>query len=235
MTPISKTLSALLLTAGAAAVFAAPELKVDNLTYNGGNVAEGSTLKAQFKLTNTGDEPLRITSVRPTCGCTVVSYDSVIAPGKSGFLRPEVNLKNVRPAPVTKTVAVTTNAANTPSLTLTIEATVVAPIELSESYLNLENAPKLTLTLSSAKKDLKVSDVVFKPQGEQNVPGWVANTPIKVKHSFAPTDSSRGDGLKIYKLTINAPNTGNETVLGTFEITTNHPNKKDISIGGRVR
>ena len=239
MTPIRKTLSVLLLTAGAAAVFAAPQIKVDNTTYKGGDAAEGSVLKAQFKITNTGDEPLKITDVRPGCGCTVVSYDSVIAPNKSGFIKPEVNLKNFRTGLNSRGVTVNSNAANTPVLHLTIEFNVTVPpeaIAISDNYLDFESAAKLTLTLTSAKKDLKVSDVVFIPQDGQNVPGWAANAPQKVKYSFAPTNGNpRDDGLKTYKLDINTPGAGKESVLGNFEITTNHPDRKSITVGGRVR
>ncbi|MDR2693879.1 MAG: DUF1573 domain-containing protein [Chitinispirillales bacterium] len=239
MTPISKTFSALLIAAGAAAVFAAPEIKVEKMTYDGGKVAAGSILKANFKLTNTGNETLKISSVRPGCGCTVVSFDSVIAPGKSGFIKPEVNLKGFSPGQNSRGVTVNSNAANTPALHLTIEFNVAAPpeaIAVSDNYLDFESAAKRTLLLSSAKKDLKVSEVVFIPQDGQNVPGWAANAPQKVKFSFAPTnDTQRDDGLKTYKLDINTPGTGKESVLGNFEITTNHPEKKDISIGGRVR
>jgi hypothetical protein len=236
MSPIRNTLAALLLIATAAAVSAGPELKIDNPVYSGGKAAEGSILKAQFKLTNTGDEPLKLESVRPGCGCTVVSYDTVIAPGKSGFIRPEVNLKNFRPGLMSRSVTVKSNASATP-LILTIEAMVVAPIEVSENYLDFENTAKLTLLLSSAKADLKVSGVVFKPQqGGQNIPAWAANTPVKVKFALAPAESSGDDGMKTYKLDINAPASGGkETVVGTFEITTNHPEKKDIAISGRVR
>jgi hypothetical protein len=236
MASISKTLPALLLAAGAAAVLAAPEIKFDNMTYKGGNAAEGSILKAQFKLTNTGDDTLRITDVRPGCGCTVVSYDSVIAPGKSGLIKPEVNLKGFHSGPMSRGVTVTSNAASTPRLSLTIEATVVASIELSQKYIDFESAAKQTLILASAKKDLKVSGVVFKPQhGGQNVPAWAANTPLKVKFAFAPHSSTREDGLKSYKLDLDTPGDGKEAIEGTFEITTNHPDKKDISVAGRVK
>ncbi len=239
MTQIRKTLSALLIAAGAAAVFAAPEIKVDKMTYSGGDAAEGSILKAQFKITNTGNEPLKITSVRPGCGCTVVSYDSVIAPGKSGLIKPEVNLKGFHVGPNSRGVTVNSNAAKDPTLHLTIEFNVTAPqeiIEVSGSYLDFDGAAKITLLLSSAKKDLKVNDIVFIPQDGQKVPGWTANAPQKVTFSFAPTnDNPREDGFKTYKLEINTPGTGKEPVLGNFEITTNHPDKKNITIGGRVK
>jgi len=240
MTPIRKTLAALLLTAGAAAVFAAPEIKVDKMTYNGGDAAEGSILKAQFKITNTGNEPLKITSVRPGCGCTVVAYDSVIAPGKSGFIKPEVNLKGFRAGQNSRGVTVASNASGNP-LHLTIEFNVITPpepITVSENYLDFEGAPKLTLTLTSPKKDLKVNDVVFKPQSDPNIPGWAANTPMKVKYTFTPAKSSRDardDGQSTYNLDINTPGAGKEPILGNFEITTNHPDKKEITIGGRVK
>jgi hypothetical protein len=235
MTQFHRTLSALLIAAGAAAVFAAPKIKVDKMTYNGGNVPEGSILKAQFKITNTGDEPLKILSVRPGCGCTVVSYDTVIAPGKSGLIKPEVNLKNFRIGAMSRGVTVT---ANDTTLHLIIEANVTPPVEaikLSDNYLDFNGSPKLTLTLSSAKKDLKVSGVVFKPRDSQNIPGWAADAPINVQYTFATADSSRNDGLKTYKLNLNAPNTGNETVTGNFEITTNHPDKKGITVEGRLK
>jgi hypothetical protein len=239
MTPLRKTLSALFIAAGAAAVFAAPEIKVEKMTYDGGKVAEGSILKASFKLTNTGNETLKISSVRPGCGCTVVSFDSVIAPGKSGFIRPEVNLKGFSAGQGSRGVTVNSNAANTPVLHLAIEFNVTVPpeaIAISDSYLDFESAAKLTLTLTSAKKDLKVSDVVFIPQDGQNLPGWAANAPQKVKYSFAQTnDKPRDDGLKTYKIDINTPGAGKESVLGNFEITTNHPDRKNITIGGRVK
>jgi len=237
MTPIRKTLAALLLTAGAAAVFAGPEIKVDKTTYSGGDAAEGSILKAQFKITNTGNETLKITSVRPGCGCTVVSYDSVIAPGKSGFIKPEVNLHGFRAGQNSRGVTVTSNASSNP-LHLIIEFNVVTPpepITVSENYIDFEGAAKLTLILTSPKKDLKVNNVVFKPEGGQNIPGWAANTPMKVKFALTPTNTKRDDGLSTYNLDINTPGSGKESVLGNFEITTNHPDKKEITIGGRVK
>ncbi|MDR0331213.1 MAG: DUF1573 domain-containing protein [Chitinispirillales bacterium] len=233
-----KTLAALLLPAMAAAVFAAPELKADKTVFNGGDAAEGSSVKAVFKLTNTGNEPLKISSVRPGCGCTVVKYDSVIAPGKTGVIEPVVNLKGFRPGFMSRGVTVTSNAANTPTLSLTIEANVMAAVEVSENYLTFEGAGKKTITLSSPKKDLKVSDVIFTPRDNSGVPGWAINAPHKVNYKFAPSDSARADGYKVYKLDIDSPGVGGKgagTVIGVFEITTNHPERKGIVIGGEIR
>ncbi|MCL2219507.1 MAG: DUF1573 domain-containing protein [Chitinispirillia bacterium] len=225
------------LAAGALiSVFAAPQVQVDNMTFNGGPINEGSTVHATFKLTNTGDQPLRITNVRPGCGCTVVSYDSVIAPGKTGVIKPKVDLKGMRPGHMNRGVTVTSNAANTPTLQLIIEATILPIIEVSENYLTFPNAAKKTITLASAKKDLKISGIVFTPhESGRNTPGWASNVPLTLSYTFTATDSTRAGGLNVYKLDITPPGAGGDPVNGAFLITTNHPDKGEIVINGRIQ
>ena len=235
---IRKTLSALFAASLLAAAVAAPELKVDKPTFDGGKVAEGkdASVKAVFKLTNTGNEPLKITSVRPGCGCTVVKYDSIIAPGKTGVIEPVVNIQGMRPGRMVRDVVVTSNAAANPNVRLVIEADITPSIEVSETYLEFESAGKKSVYLSSAKRDLKVSNVVFRPyQGDGSVPAWASNVPLNIKYKFAPSDSARADGLKVYKLDIDPPGAGGEPVAGDFLISTNHPDKKEIVIQGKAQ
>ncbi len=63
-----------------------------------------------FEFTNTGDEPLIITNVQSTCGCTVPTKPTEpIAPGKTG----KIDVKyNMNPGPIRKTITVETNAKN---------------------------------------------------------------------------------------------------------------------------
>jgi len=226
----------MLAAAGLAALSANPDIKVDNLTFNGGTVVEGrdSLVKAAFKITNTGSKPLQITNVRPSCGCTVVKYDSIIAPGKTGVIEPVVNLKGMRNGHMSRTVTVVSNAASNPSLTLTIEADITPSIEVSETHLLFENAGKKTLYLSSGKNDLKINGVAFKFYSSGNSQQWSSNVPMNMNYKFAPTDSTRSDGLKVYKLELDAPSSGKEPVSGEVQITTNHPYKKDIVLRGSV-
>jgi hypothetical protein len=223
---IRKIVSLMLVSAGLAVVSANPEIKVDNSTFSGGTVMEGrdSLVKAAFKITNE----------RPACGCTVVKYDSIIAPGKTGVIEPVVNLKGMRNGPMARTVTVTSNAANTPSLTLTIEAVITPAIEISESHLIFENAGKATLYLSSGKKDLKINGVAFKFYSGGNSQQWSSNVPLNMNYKFAPTDSTRADGLKVFKLELDAPGGGKEPVSGEVQITTNHPYKQEIVLRGSV-
>jgi hypothetical protein len=52
--------------------------------FQGGVSEPGSSLSHDFVIENAGASPLTIESVVPGCGCTVASYDSFIAPGRTG-------------------------------------------------------------------------------------------------------------------------------------------------------
>jgi len=97
-------------------VFAAPKIEVDRSTFDcaGPGPLKGkrtrSTLTSQLK--NTGDALLEIENVRPGCGCTVVKFDTVVAPGKSGVIRSTVNLAGFTRDRFSKFVTVISNAAN---------------------------------------------------------------------------------------------------------------------------
>ena len=49
-----------------------------------GTVAKGEKIKTTFEIKNEGDQTLEITDVRPSCGCTIATYDKTVAPGKVG-------------------------------------------------------------------------------------------------------------------------------------------------------
>ena len=54
-------------------------------SFNFGTVTAGEKVKHVFKFKNTGNEPLILSDVRTTCGCTVPTWPrEPIAPGKSG-------------------------------------------------------------------------------------------------------------------------------------------------------
>lgn len=63
-----------------------------------------------FEFKNTGNQPLIITNVQSTCGCTVPSKPTEpIMPGKTG----KIDVKyNMTPGPIRKTITVESNASN---------------------------------------------------------------------------------------------------------------------------
>ncbi len=77
-----------------------------------GEVPEGTKVSHQFKFKNTGANPLRITRVKASCGCTTPSYSQdPIAPGEEGFIDVAFDSSG-KPGFQNKSVTVTGNFAD---------------------------------------------------------------------------------------------------------------------------
>lgn len=87
------------------------EFKAENNTIDYGTVVKGKDSGVRtFEFTNTGDEPLVITNVRSSCGCTVPSKpEAPILPGKSDKIEVKYNMS---PGTISKTITVESNATN---------------------------------------------------------------------------------------------------------------------------
>lgn len=95
------------------------------LTHSFGKVIEGEIARYEFKFTNDGDKPLKLTSVNPSCGCTSPKWPrEEIAPGQSAVIIVEYNSQG-RPGSFTKYVTVNSNGSSTP-ITLTISGEVIS-------------------------------------------------------------------------------------------------------------
>ncbi|MEM6801752.1 MAG: DUF1573 domain-containing protein [Bacteroidota bacterium] len=74
-----------------------------------GTVTEGKLVQYQFKFKNTGEHPLHITKVKPSCGCTTPSFSQEpVAPGEEGFIDVSFDSQG-RPGLQSKTITVTGN------------------------------------------------------------------------------------------------------------------------------
>jgi len=73
-------------------------------------VPEGPAAEHEFSFTNTGKEPIVISNVSASCGCTTPSYSKEpVLPGKSGIIKASYNT-NGRIGPFTKSITITSNA-----------------------------------------------------------------------------------------------------------------------------
>lgn len=84
----------------------------------------------KFDLTNDGTDPLTLSNVKASCGCTTPDWTKEpIAPKGKGNVQATYNPKN-RPGKFTKTITVSNNS-DQPSVVLTIKGEVIpAPVEL---------------------------------------------------------------------------------------------------------
>jgi hypothetical protein len=206
----------------AAAGNPAPKIKLDNLTFKGGTFIQNkdTLVNAVFRYTNTGTAPLQVSEVRSNCECVTVSYDTIVAPGQAGTLRPVLNLKDFMPGATSRTVTIVSNAANAPSLTLTIEAVVKLPIEVSDTHLHF-SAPKEVVFLSTAKKDLQITGAIFKPHKQ-------GHSSVSINYKLIPVENTRNNAIMTYRLELDNPSGSKKPHGGGVIISTNHPDQKEI-------
>jgi hypothetical protein len=125
-------LSCLVLLA-APVLAAAPQAVVDKPVVDVGKVKKGEPIRQEFVIRNTGDAPLEITEVKPSCGCTVAEYDAVIAPGGSGRVKVEIETDSFGGG-LAKSVTVFTSDAANPRLDLVVKALIREPVVARPGY-----------------------------------------------------------------------------------------------------
>jgi hypothetical protein len=102
-----------------------PEFKFNEEKHDFGKIPQGKPVTTEFVYTNIGEEPLILTNVQPTCGCTVADYTKApVKKGDKGVIK--ITYNAAVPAPFSKSIVVTSNA-KTPQKYLTIVGEVVAP------------------------------------------------------------------------------------------------------------
>ena len=91
----------------------APVIKFESEVYDYGKVPINGNGMCQFKFTNTGKEPLLLTNVKASCGCTVPSWPrDPIPPGESGVIDVKYTTMS-RAHTINKSITVFSNASNT--------------------------------------------------------------------------------------------------------------------------
>ncbi len=106
------------LAAGLAPVTDSTTVQWLDSTKDFGKIEEGQKLQVSFRFKNTGDKPLVIAKVQPSCGCTVADESKEpIAPGAEGQVKAVFNSdghEGINP----KTLDVYSNTKGVPSTAL---------------------------------------------------------------------------------------------------------------------
>jgi hypothetical protein len=104
-------------------VFAQGEMVFKEETFDFGDVTEGTIATHEFEFLNKGNEPVIISNVQASCGCTTPYWTKEpIGPGNKGVIKASFNSAG-RPGAFNKTVTITSNA-QTSSKFLTIKGVV---------------------------------------------------------------------------------------------------------------
>ena len=92
-----------------------------------GTAKMGEVVSITFRCKNTGDKPLYLFNVQPSCGCTLADYTKEpIAPGQEGRIDAQFDTKKSHPGEVHKTVFVSANNSNKVTANLKFSGIVLA-------------------------------------------------------------------------------------------------------------
>jgi hypothetical protein len=224
----------------ATTILAGPKAIFKSTTFDCGKIIEGKIdmLHAEFIVSNTGDQPLKISNVRPGCGCTNVKFDSTVAPGKSMTVKSDVNIKGYHSGPVSKYITFTSNSDVDPTVKLVIQASIISPVSMAERYIRLDSASTKKphkVEVVSLRNDLKISGISFKMDNNSaNSTSWQSDLPMEIKYKLLPSDSASTDStIYRYKLEMFTPDIKG-TFYGNFNVKTNNPEMKEVVVQGVI-
>ena len=101
-----------------------PEIEFEKVVHDYGDVPYNGNGECEFRFTNTGTEPLLVQKPKSSCGCTIPSWpNEPILPGESDIIK--VTYRTNRSGIINKTVTVTSNAVNNPTVVLRIKGRVL--------------------------------------------------------------------------------------------------------------
>lgn len=176
------------------------------------------TAVAHFKYKNTGDKPIKITQVQPSCGCTTAAPPKdPIAPGGNGEIIATFHIGD-RSGEQTKTIQVRTDEPNAEGTVLKLKATIPRLLEYTPTFLywrrGEEPAPKTI--------EVKIGDFpVTKLDVTSNDPS------IKIESVAVPNE-------KAFRITV-TPAAGNRPVNAALKIQPDFPKEAPKTFYANVR
>ncbi len=165
---------------------AGPQIKAVDPVHDFGEIWKGDNIEHTFTIENTGTEILKITKVKPSCGCTLAgAYDKEIPPGGKGKIPIRISTKKLR-AKINKNVNVESNDSANPKLRLSVKGQIKerfvidppnagsfgrvqagAKVERILTLTNNMDTPvKLSLPKNPAKEGPFVGELVEKEPGQ---------------------------------------------------------------------
>jgi hypothetical protein len=127
----------ILLIISAVDCHAVQSITVSRPIYDFGTIPQGQKVEHVFIVKNSGDIPLSIKGIRPSCGCTAAQASvRVIQPGKTSEIRVTFNSANFFGA-IHKTIAVESDDPKAPVSTLSLKGSVIEEITINPRQINL--------------------------------------------------------------------------------------------------
>jgi hypothetical protein len=207
-------------------VAARPKIVIDQPHMRFGERRTGEQIEHTFTIRNAGDEPLRISGIRASCGCTTPGVTSLrIPPGEQENLPVRIDLKG-RKGEQNQRVILSTNDPDHRTLTLRLSGVAIPAITIEPRTLNLglvdpEDPQPGILTLRSTNGDpFRVTEV---SANQKRVVVSLAPSPDHRSANIQVTPKTgQGDGqfTDVVLIETDHPEVDNERVLVMWQIST---------------
>lgn len=186
---------------------------------------QGEVVSGRLVFHNSGDSPLSILQVIPTCGCLSVNDAmQTVAPGADGSF--EVRLDSTRlSGQITQSLQITSNAVNAAAGLSEVEvrAFVWTPVQLSAAQVDFGALP------SGSHPESKRIEITVTDKDPLEIGTPHCNTDY-FKVSLDTLEAGRR-----YAMTVSIPELKKGEVLDTITLPLNHPKKKEITLPVSVR
>jgi len=210
-----------------------PRIVVAEPIHDLGKLRKGELSEVDFLIENQGDADLEIRDARPSCGCTVVSFQKKIEPGESGRVRAKIDTQSLSGA-VAKSITLVTNDLESPKVVLTLRAEVMAYVSIAPVYARVVQVRTLAPTTTTVRvwsDELPALELLsIEPTAE-----WIEASFHRATAEEAAADADR-PGLWIVEASLD-PEAPLGPVTEQLRVTTNHPLQPllEIPLTGFVR
>ena len=192
-----------------------PMIHIGELNYDFGEKLEGTEVEHDYIVKNTGTANLIIDRVRTSCGCTLAHFDREIPPGAEGKVTLKVNLKGFQ-GKISKSATVSSNDPQNPEVTIKIDGTVMALIDVKPSANVIfrgmaDQTPETVLDLSAT-----------------SVPFHISSTDTNLTDHISYKLETVEDGKQYRVRVANQTKRGN--YAGYIKLITDMPQKPDLLI-----
>ena len=122
---------------------AAPAIHFEQMVFDFGTIDSGVPVKHDFIFTNTGNQLLEITQVKPSCGCTTAgNWDKQVEPGQTGKIPVQFHTLGFG-GTVRKSITVMCNDPARTNVILQLNGTIWKPIDVAPAYAIFAPGPDL--------------------------------------------------------------------------------------------
>ncbi len=182
-----------------------------------GTVTKGEPAAKKVTFTNTGKEPLTLSNIKASCGCTTVEgWQQTVAPGQQGSFELKLDTARFMGA-VTKTVDVESNAANG-MVRLSLKALIWSPVTLHPPMVSFGTV------LKGTKIEPRSVEITVTDAEPLKIGGATGNNPY-FQTEMKPVEEGRK-----YQLTVSVPELGDRPQNSEIVLTLGHPKLKDLKL-----